>query len=581
LKWKLISIFSAIVLCNLVVVGYFVNGQVSREIQKDDINLSSLVLQQVNLNLARYLNDYENFIYTLGTSDALGAWTDLSNAGNRAESVVPFYMIQTDYIKPFLLSHPELLSVMLYISERNQAYFSPVYGIQTGYSMSKEPWLTKVSVVANINYFSGVSSMYVDPHNLRPVNLNPITMVKRFGINGSTFVKVDFQPTLLQNILDKINIGNNGVGLIVNSEGTIVAHSQQDSVQSQLDPSIFSRIQGTQRGSFVLPTSGEIVIYQSIGNTNWKSVILIPFEEIAGSIYSIRNFMILFAAFCLLVSAFLIFMISSSITRRITKLREIMKYTGQGQIDLPVPVEGEDEISILADAYNRMLDDLRQNIRRSADAKLAEEQAVLLSLQSQIDSHFLYNTLEIINSMATQIEHQEIEQITISLSHMFRYTANYHQTEVTIREEVQHLLSYLQIIKIRFEQLFTYVLHVEDSCWEAKCLKVILQPLAENAIKHGFERTGSPLHLLIEVRNLENQWIQVTIADNGKGFSEQELEQLNRQFQNNDMHYSDFRRIGLLNIQYRLNTRYAAMEAGINIENDNGAVVKLVFPFEN
>ncbi|MDQ1912600.1 histidine kinase [Paenibacillus sp. GD4] len=579
LKWKLVSIFVAIVLSNLLVIAYLVNEQVTNAIEHDDIQFSRLVLKQANLNLVRYLQDYDHFMITLGTSQELQAWTSLSGE-KAAASIVPYSVIQREYIRPFASSHPELVSIFFYNKNGNEVPYSPKYGIRYGYSLRAESWIDQVPPVGNMTFIVEQSKTYVDT-DLKPLSFPVISIIKRFGYNGSTYVKMDILPTLLQSILNEINLGENGVGLIVDAKGKIIAHPQTDRFQTQLDRTMMDRMTDSDKGAFVLDNPKEIVIFEAIAGTNWKSVIILPYREIVGSIYKIRNAMLITTGICLVLSAFLIVLVSSSVTRRLTTIRQRMKQTGQGQMDVPVAVEGQDEISSVAQSYNLMLEDLQLHIKRLAESKLVEQQSVLFSLQSQIDAHFLYNTLEIINSMASKIKHKEIEQITVSLAHMFRYTASYKVTEVTLRDELQHLRRYLGIIQIRFGELFTYDLEVDEACLDIKCLKVILQPIAENAVKHGFEKTGTPIHLTIRIRlDSRKEQVMVTFADNGKGFEPEKLTELQGQLRSSNLQYSEFKRIGLLNIQYRLITRYHETAAGIDIFNreEGGAVVSFTFP---
>ncbi|WP_144939221.1 sensor histidine kinase [Paenibacillus sp. 32O-W] len=578
LKWKLISIFLVIVMFNLVVIGFFVNRYVAMAIEKDSIQLSRLILKQANLNLERYLGEIEQFMFTLSSSQELLSWASLTGP-RKAESVVPYSMIVNDYIQPFARTHPELLSLTLYNTNGNEAHYSPVYGLKLDYSMSEEAWLEQISPAGRTAYRVETSRNYVDVM-LRPVSLQVITLVKKFGFDGSTYLKIDIQPTLLESILKEMNPGNNGVGFLVNEEGIIVAHPHKERFLSPLEASMMQEMDKSAGGAFVWDDSNEIAIYENIAGTDWKSVILIPYEDIAKSIYTIRNAVFGITAACLVVSAIFIVMVSSSITRRLSKLKRLIKRTGRGHLHVPAEVEGQDEISALANSYNQMLEDLQEHIKRLAESKVAEQQAVLFSLQSQIDSHFLYNTLEIINSMASQIHATDIEQMTVDLANLFRYTANYKDTKATIRDEVEHLQRYLHIIQTRYGDKFTHDLFVEETCWKAVCPKVILQPLAENAVKHGFETSGGALHLSVAIRKIEDQWIEVCFADNGTGFSEDKIRELNDKLHRQNSHYSDFQRIGLLNIHYRLTTQYTSHKAGLRIRNSDsgGAEVRFCLP---
>ncbi|NOU91671.1 HAMP domain-containing protein [Paenibacillus sp. LMG 31456] len=579
LKWKLVSVFAAIILCNSAVIGFFVNKEVTTVIERDEVRLSGLVLKQANLNLGRYLQEYERFLMTLGTSQEMTTWTNLS-INKKVESLVPYSIIQKDHLQPFANVHPEIVSISLYNINENQTFFSPEWAQRIGYSMKNEPWFEEIPSVGNTSYRVEESQSYMDSR-LNPITIPVVSLVKRFGFKGATYVKIDIRPDLLQSILNEMHLGDNGTGLIVDSNGTIVAHPNRDLFLSTLKQDMTEQIKDSSEGAFVLDDTKEIVIYDPVANTDWKSVIILHYDEIAQSIFKIRNMMLVTTIICLILSVTLIVIASFSITRRLTKIKQTMKQTSLGKFNVPVPVEGQDEITHLAQSYNTMLEDLQYQIKRLAESKLAEQQSVLFSLQSQIDAHFLYNTLEIINSMASQIQHHDIEEITVSLAHMFRYIANNKQVGITLSDEVGHLRRYLHIIRIRYRGQFTYDLEMDESCRDAECLKVILQPLAENALKHGLETTGQPLSLSISIRNVENRYVEVVVSDNGKGFDEDRLEALTGELRRKNFQLSDFQRIGLLNIQYRLSTLYDPADSGLTIGNNSsgGAYVQIVFPY--
>lgn len=582
---KIIFSFIIIVLVNLIVIGVIVNLQVSRTIKNDATQLSLLVLEQANLNLTGYLKEYEKFLLTLGTSQELQAWANFSSGDERAQSIVPYSAIVKDFVSPFVNNHPELLSIQFYHApSSNHMVYSNGYGYKPGYAIEEEKWIFDLSPINKITFHIDINKKYVD-NSLKTLDISYISLVKSFNYKGSVYVKLDIEPVLMQNILNHLNLGNGAVGFIVDNNGTIVAHPNQALILTPIADNINKGLQESPYGYYVDQKSGDLLIFKPIPGTEWKSVFAIPYEEIMGSIYTTRNMVIGTAIVCLLVSILIIVVMSSSLTSRIMKLKRALYHTGQGRISVMLPVEGRDEISALSHSYNNMLTDLKYSIERLSKAQFAEQQAVLLSLQSQIDSHFLYNTLEIINSMASRIQHDDIENITVSLAQMFRYTANYKFTSVTLQDEMNHLLNYLRIIEIRYLERFSYQLKADENCMDAKCMKVILQPLAENAVKHGLNGDVDSLHIAITVQRYDEHTVEFLVSDNGIGFSEQRLQELREQLSQHDSDtpspHSD--RIGLLNIQHRLNLHYPTQMAKLQIGNNSvrGAYVQILFPYQS
>lgn len=578
IKWKLVAMISLVLLSVVLSVVYFTYYKASEIIEKDAVEFSTQILNQINLNLNRYMLGYQQGFLTITSNSATEQWLSV-DAGDHLSSYIAFQKIINDYLQVFIYQHPEVLSFTFYNTNGNEMHFTHRYGLDAGYGFAKEHYIDLLEQQDGIYFEVRFSDHYVKD------NLPVMTMVKKvtFGPHVG-YVKLDIDLGPAVDIVNNIEIGSSGLTLISDAEGQIIAHPDLKKITTYLEEDIVSRL-AEGSGWFKRQSSNEMVMFQTVPSTNWKVISIIPYYEFAESVYHIRQFTILTVLSGLALSIIAIIALSSSFTKRIRMMKQAMMMSKLGNFNERVIVQGKDEIADLGHTYNTMLDHLEDSIQQLAESKMQQQQATLSALQSQIDSHFLYNTLETINAMANLANHQPIEQMTLALSRMLRYTSDYKTTLVMVEEELRHLQDYLEIIQIRYGEKISYQLDVEEECKEALCLRAVIQPLVENSIKHNVDVNGKPLHIQVQVQRVGEQLVQITIMDNGIGFSEEKLEELHRSIAaiNAGQMKKSFSRIGLLNVHHRLRVYYpVAEEAGISVSNlqDAGARVSVTFPLE-
>lgn len=227
-----------------------------------------------------------------------------------------------------------------------------------------------------------------------------------------------------------------------------------------------------------------------------------------------------------LLSAFLFnHFFVNRVARSIIKVVRKMRLVEQGLLDIRVTAQGKDETVLLARSFNSMVErigNLLTEVKREQERK---QHAEMMLMQAQIKPHFLFNTLESINALAAQNEGAKIMVMVRRLSILLR-TSMHHSEEITLSQEVEHVKSYLDIQKYRFEDLFAYKLSVPEEAMSCSILKLTLQPLAENSIQHGFD--GYPDgkgEIAITIR-MEPAAIVLEVADNGKGMTTEALAKL-------------------------------------------------------
>ncbi|GIP13114.1 hypothetical protein J1TS5_52840 [Paenibacillus macerans] len=263
------------------------------------------------------------------------------------------------------------------------------------------------------------------------------------------------------------------------------------------------------------------------------------------------------------------------------KLARLMKEVGKGRFDVDPGIQSRDEVGMLARSFTFMVSMIRELIAKNVQTELSQKEAELYALQSQINPHFMYNTLESISMAAEEGEQEAVVKMVTLLGRMLRFSVSNKSRWVTIAEEVQHVRDYLTIQAFRFEERLAFSITEEvNTAWYTP--KFILQPIVENAVKYGMESRRSlkiGLHIAEEPGTLPGErQVVFRIRDNGPGIGSERLEELNRELQNVSMERKDSG-FGLKNvnarIHYTLGSRY-----GLQMESmaGEGATVIIRIP---
>lgn len=583
IKWKFIIILITVIALATVSIGWISFHQTSKSVQLDVERFSSQILKQANLNIDRYYRQYEQGFFLIGSSAEFIGWMQ-AEQGRTAEVVLRFRRVEEKYIRPLLTSHPEILSITLFNENGNEMHFATYPGLTRGYSITDDPLITDIPFTREMMTFIRKSEDYVNSTGeIIPVHV--ITLVKklRYGqVNGFIKIDISLEPTLA--ILNEIQLGDSGIGYIVDKDGVIIAHPDHALNMTSLAMDMREVIADQSAGAWFRRESGEMIIFETIPYTGWRSVAVVPYEELARSVNYTRNLTVMIVVISLIVATLLGVVLSSSITNRILRLRRAMLQAQRGHLEFRTALEGDDEVTDLARSYNNLLDHLEYSIQELAESRIQEQDAMMSALQSQINSHFLYNALESINSMAVLAGHQDIRSTTLSLSNMLRYTANYQSAQVTIQEELDHLIHYLMIMEKLYEDMVTWDIHLPDAYRQAVCVKAIMQPVAENAIKHVLEKSGQAIHISVDVFKYGDNMIRVSISDNGEGLREDQLQQLSQKLSlaERSGQYKRIKRLGLANVHYRLRMYSNYDDTGVKVEPapEGGLRVLLTFALQ-
>ncbi|MBM7569207.1 sensor histidine kinase [Paenibacillus sacheonensis] len=287
---------------------------------------------------------------------------------------------------------------------------------------------------------------------------------------------------------------------------------------------------------------------------------------------------------CLISAVLFNIFFVSRVAKAIIRVVRKMRLVEQGVLDTRVPATGKDETVLLARSFNSMVDTIGRLLSEVRTEQERKQRAEMMLMQAQIKPHFLFNTLESINALAAQNEGGKIMAMVRRLSILLR-TSMHHSEIITIRQEIEHVRSYLDIQKYRFEDVFSYELDIPEEALDDTILKLTLQPLVENSIQHGFE--GLPhmgmIHIALAVE--ENELVFM-ISDNGIGMDVVALKRINglsrireRGLDADDAVHGERRGLGLHNVADRLRIHYGA-RYGLRLCSaaGHGTVIRITIP---
>ncbi|OBZ17710.1 sensor histidine kinase [Bacillus sp. FJAT-26390] len=579
LKWKLVALIVTILVFTVSAIGYFSYAQTLHSVSKDIDKLTNQVLIQANMNLNRFYTEYEMIFLLLGSSLEYREWLHASNNTELSSDLVRYYeRIKVNYLNRVFLQYPELMSVTMYNPNGQEQTFANGYVLSLDYSVRDEPFLADSGNYDKVEFIPRIADYYLDYGN-RKTDKPVLTLFKKFN-NG--YVKMDISLTPSQNVMDEISIADSSEAAVITEDGTVIHHSNPGNVMKRTDERIVGLLAGKSEGSINDRAREELIVFQSIERTHWKIFAVIPYEKIAGSIDYVRNMTIFISVTALIIAVVLTYWAASSIVKRIAKLRQAMVMTQiKNDFKFRAQIDGHDEVTDLSLSFNNLLGHLEQSVSDLAETRVQQHKAVVSALQSQINSHFLYNTLESINSMAVIYRQPDIGNVAVALSHMLRYTSDYKEWEVSLADEVRYTEQYLAIMKIRYGDDLSYTIDIPKEIRHVCCSKALLQPIVENSIKHTRETTAESVDIHISAAIVNASTLILSVRDNGKGFSADVLSRLRGELASDHRHPRyDYTGIGISNLIYRLHTFYAG-DAQIMFDNDKGtggAVVEVRLP---
>ena len=392
------------------------------------------------------------------------------------------------------------------------------------------------------------------------------------GVQGVFFVDLNYNS--ISDLCERISLGDRGYIYILDENGGIVYHPQQQLIYSGMKDELISEVMDTDASSF-LTEDGRLYTVSRSEATGWIVVGVSYVSELMAGADEARVTYLLVAMVLLAVAMLLAFVLSDKITRPIKSLELSMKEVEKGNFShVALEVRENNEIGRLSRNFNTMTREIQNLMEQSEKEQQAKRKYELKVLQSQINPHFLYNTLDSIIWMAEWGKNQEVVKMTSSLARLLRRSISNEQEVVTIEEEIDYTEAYLTIQKMRYQDKLEYEIEVDPDIRKEETVKLVLQPVVENAIYHGIKyKEGKGL---IQIRGFREEGsIILRVQDDGRGMDQDTLEHIF------EKHVRDTKSngVGLQNVHERIRLYYGTAY-GLSFESEpgKGTTVRIRLP---
>jgi len=477
-----------------------------------------------------------------------------------------------------LLNQPSVIeNIYIFTANGNIFYKSYKGQVKTGYDPKNEAWYQEVLKLGGQIAFIGVH------HSWPLINSDKeVFSVAREmrDLDGKTLavILVDFKLDSISRIIQETQNAYGSKFIILDNNQHYVYSdfdsNTSDTINRLLTANAYSSL-GTVNGKKMYFTCQYSLF------SNWKIISITSADTINHYYMQTLKVNVYITLISLCVYSLLVVLLYVAIYKPIYRLNQAMKAVEAGNFDVKVAECSHDEIGRLSINFNKMICKINDLINSEYKANLIRKDAEFKALQSQINPHFLYNTLQTMSSIAVVMKVPEIDQIAKSLGYMLRYSIKSTGDFVPIAQELEHAKSYVAIQKIRLGDKVTVSFKIQNEVYKYTVLKLIIQPFIENAFKHGIEGVRRKGVIDVEIA-LVLDCILFIVKDNGAGMSEEVLDALKKSLfvpDDEDILNCGEASIGIQNVHLRLKHFYGSgYSLDIASTLDQGTAISVKFP---
>ncbi|MGM0921375.1 MAG: sensor histidine kinase [Bacillota bacterium] len=564
LQWKFLLIFVLLIILPMLVFSLFIYSQANQAVQLQAISNTKGHVEKIDRNLTAVMQDIEDIssymIYSddirtfLKTSDIPENRTRINEIQKRINGFATFHLTSKFYLH----------SISIVSNNGSRLDIGT-----TNSNLNEEIWTENAVELKGKPYWSDTYKIQGNDHILISLNrvINDINNVSQ----SLGLVTIRLDTNKLYEIIDS-DFQNLEKVVVLNRNGNVVLHPETKYSGFPFPDRKVVKAVRDNRSSFTTLSYKEKnenynVIIKSVEGTDLVILGIVNEDSVAEGISgmrgSIRSMMIVLTLFGLIaLIGFYHFNI-----RRIMELADQTKQLEKGDFSANVTVHSNDEIGLLGIRFNKMVERLRYLIENEYKMELRNRESELKLLQSQINPHFLYNTLDMIRWTARLENALETSKLIEQLSKMFRISLNRGKPWITLKDELIYSQSYLELQKRRLGDKLLFSILCDHDALKAIVLKQTIQPIIENSLNHGFENMRSLRKIYIRCYRKDHELI-LDVMDNGKGFSSDNLQSLLK------------KGYALQNIQERLKIAFEE-DASISIKQNEtpGAWVRITMPY--
>ncbi|OUS75819.1 hypothetical protein B1748_15435 [Paenibacillus sp. MY03] len=388
--------------------------------------------------------------------------------------------------------------------------------------------------------------------------------------NPHGILLIDVSMEFLHELLTETRMPSSPNLFIVDQNGEIIYHEDEGQMNQPFEPQLTGPY-----GRFVDYIHGEETMVQFVRSdtTGWSVVNTVPVKQLSDELRLMRNLLWTFTVVAVLLALSLSSVLTRWIIEPLKRMKRSMLRVELGDYDVRVQVKAQDEIGQLGRSFNMMVEQIHSLVNRELAMRIYKQQAEFKLLRSQVNPHFLFNTLESINMKAELNEDYEVADMVTKLGKLFRLSLQQNEELTSVSRELEYTRVYMQLQQIRFPKM-EFVIDFPEELLDAFTLPWMLQPLVENAIIHAIAPLGGVGKVTVQGRREAGQLV-IEVLDTGEGISERRLAEIRELLYDSTQENSHEREqhIGLQNVHRRIQA-YWGKEYGLDIrKGDSGGTV--------
>lgn len=560
--------FTAIAIISMGFVGLTLYEKYTENSKQLVTQKNKQLIDQASLNLNTYVRNMMNIsdtmYYSVIKSKDL-AFDDMD------KEMALLYEVNKD----------NLISIACFDDSGHLIAASPVATMKTDVNVQSQDWFIQANrIIENLHFSKPHVQDLFDDSNFRyywVVSLSRVVSLSYQGNTSRGILLVDMNFSDIEQLFSKVNAKGEGYVYLTDNDGELIYHPKLKMIYTNLMEENNKETSQYEDGTHMEKFKGEerAIVVKTVGYTGWKIISVTPIKEIAINLNQFKFFTVIILSVSVIVIIIGNILISEQVTNPIRKLEKSVRDLENGYLDSPIYTGGSHEIQHLGKTITSMVNQMKHLMDDIVKEQEAKRKSELDALQSQINPHFLYNTLDSIVWMVESERYPEAISMVTALASLFRISLSKGKNIISIEDEIEHAKNYLQIQKVRYKDQFLVKLAIEPQILQYSTIKLIVQPLLENAIYYGVESMRD--EGVISIRGYEEgEDIYIEVSDNGMGIP----------FEEQSLLLTDNKRvrkrgsgIGLMNVHQRIKLYFGeAYGLQIQSELDEGTTIIIHLP---
>ena len=565
LQSKLMTYFFSLIMIIVIILDIFFIYKMSETVEKDTHVYAYEIVKQLGRNIESYIDHMQEVMWMISSQD--------TSLINQLKEPLNQKAVRKSYFLEEMRNRGSsngVVSINIFGENGLVLTDSASNAIKDYIDVKQMEWYTKAVEAQGKPVISASHTQnYLKNEGKWVFSLSAAIMEenKILGI-----VLIDMSYKNLTDMCNDIQLGEKGYVYIVGQGQEMIYHPKQQLIYSGILQEDLARVMQQEEGSFTeVLEDKRLVTVHSLEQVGWRVVGVSYIGELLVSKQEIIIPLIILTLLALVVAFLISKRIASQTAKPIRELTEHMQEIELGKLGVEIDTQSDtEEIQCLTASFKEMVYKIEGLIEQVEDNQKKLRKSELKVLQSQINPHFLYNSLDTIIWLGERGECEKVIQMTAALARYFRLSLSKGKEVITIYEEVEHVKHYLQIQKIRYANKLTYTIEVSPDIFDEMIVKIVLQPLVENALYHGIKDLEEGGYIRV-LGFREGNNIILEVYDNGKGMSHEQIKNILKAPRSTSITKGG---VAIKNVHERIQV-YFGQDYGLSYESEYGKWTKV------